>query len=198
MKYINQLDYPNLKYVTMTEMEGVAKETGKNTTIANSGCGLCSAVMVINKLLPKSTFGLEDAINLSYKVKANILAGTQYYIYAPALAKEYGLKYQATKSTKELLNCLRTGGVAVARVAGDREGYVGVFSHGRHYITIVGEEPDGRLAILDPSLKKDKFLIEGRLGKVEIKNDVMVVCDVNVLKEDCLPHDPCYFLFWRG
>jgi hypothetical protein len=111
---------------------------------------------------------------------------------------EDGGVHNFTKSTKELLNCLRTGGVAVARVAGDRDGYVGVFSHGRHYITIVGEEPDGKLAILDPSLKKDKFLIEGRLGKVEIKNEVVVVCDVNVLKEDCLPHDPCYFLFWRG
>ena len=197
MKYINQLDYPNLKYVTMTDMEEPALTTGKNTTIASSGCGLCSAVMAIDRILPNSKFSLEDAIELSYQVKANILAGTQMYIYGPALAEKFGVNYEETKSIVRLKECLKTGGVAIARVAGNRDNYIGVFSKGRHYVTIINVEPDGRLAILDPSYKEGKYLEDGRKGKVEIKEEVVAVCDEKVLEEDCFPHDPRYFLFWR-
>ena len=198
MKYVNQLTYPDLKYITMTEMDGQANETGKTTTIANSGCGLCSAVMAIDRILPNANFDIEDAIELSYQVKANILAGTQFYIYGPALAKKFGVKYEETKSIARLKDCLKNGGVAIARVAGNRDNYIGVFSKGRHYITVIAVEPDNRLAILDPSYKEGKYLEEGRKGKVEMKNGVIAVCDESVLEGDCLPHDPCYFLFWRG
>lgn len=197
MKYINQLDYPNLKYVTMTEMEETAKNAGQNTTIANSGCGLCSAIMAIDRILPNSQFSLEDAIEFSYQVEANILSGTQFYIYGPALAKRFAIKYEESKSIVRLKECLRTGGVAIARVAGNRDNYIGVFSKGKHYITIINVEPDGRLAVLDPSYKEGKYLEDGRKGKVEMKQSVIALCDEKVIEEDCLPHDPRYFLFWR-
>ncbi len=154
--------------------------------------------MAINRILPNVNFDIEDAIELSYQVKANILAGTQFYIYGPALAKKFGVKYEETKCIERLKDCLKNGGVAIARVAGDRDNYIGVFSKGRHYITVVAVEPDNRLAILDPSYKEGKYLEDGRKGKVEVKNGVIAVCEESVLKGDCLPHDPCYFLFWRG
>ena len=44
--------------------------------------------------------------------------------------------------------------MAVACVAGDRpeEDYVGVFSHGGHYVAVIGIDEDGEgIRILDPS-----------------------------------------------
>ena len=40
MKCINQLEYPDLLYITRTTPEGEAREKGKTSTIKSSGCGL--------------------------------------------------------------------------------------------------------------------------------------------------------------
>ena len=88
MKYINQLDYPNEIYVTMQEMSEAEREEGKKTTVANSGCGLCSSIMVADRLIPNCNFGLQDAIKLSYETGANLYRGTNYKVYAPAFAKK--------------------------------------------------------------------------------------------------------------
>ena len=65
------------------------------------------------------------------------------------------------------------------------------------YVAVIGVEKDGRLAILDPSYKEGKYLEEGRLGKVELKNGVIALCDVQTLKEDTANRTPSYYLFWR-
>ena len=51
------------------------QEYGKTTSIKTSGCGLCSALMVGDYLLPNFEFTLEEAIELSYEAKANMGAG---------------------------------------------------------------------------------------------------------------------------
>lgn len=44
---------------------------------------------------------------------------------------------------------------------------MGLFSHGGHYVAVVGIEEDGETVIvLDPSQLPDKFHEEGREGKV--------------------------------
>ena len=62
MKYVCQLEYPDLLYVTRTSLEGEAREKGKTTTIRSSGCGLCSAVMVADRLLPNCQFSLRGQL----------------------------------------------------------------------------------------------------------------------------------------
>ena len=62
---------------------------------------------------------------------------------------------------------------------------------------MIAEEEDGRVAILDPSYKSNKYEEEGRQGKVEMKNGVIALCDVQVLAEDCANRDPHFHLFWR-
>lgn len=199
MKYINQLDYPHWLYVTKTDMEDeVQREKGKVTTVRSSACGLCSAIMVADRLLPNSTFDLTDAIDLSYAVKANHLVGTDYHLYAPAFAEKMGFRLEMTNEVEPLCECLRTGGAAVVHVGGDYEGHIGVFSHGGHYVAAIGMEPDGRVAILDPSYKLGKFEEEGRKGKVEVKNDFVCLCDPQVLAEDTVTRDPGFYLFWRA
>ena len=163
-------------------MDGVEQEKGETTTVRSSGCGLCSAIMVADRLLPNCEFGLKEAIDLAYATNANLEVGTTYQVYAPALAEKLGLKLEMTNDVEQLLNCLRTGGAAVLNVGGDHEGRIGVFSHGGHFIVAIGVEPDGRVAVLDPSYKPGKYNEEGRKGKVEIKNQVIALCDAQTLE----------------
>lgn len=197
MKYISQLEYTHIPYVTRTTLEGAEWEKGQNTTVRSSGCGLCSAIMVADRLLVNYDFDLKDTVSLSYEVKANHRKGTDYKRFAPAFADKMGLRCEPTNDPEQLRACLRTGGAAVAHIGGDREGHIGVFSHGGHYVAVVGEEADGRIVVLDPSYKEGKYEEEGRKGLVELKNGVIALCHMEVLEADTANRDPGFWLFWR-
>ncbi len=197
MKYINQLDFPHHLYVTRANPEDPGHERGKTTTIRASGCGLCSAIMVADRLLPAYDFDLYDAINLSYEVKANLARGTNR-VFFPAFAEKLGLRLENTDDPQALLSCLRTGGAAVVLVGGDREGQVGLFTHGGHYMAVISQEPDGRLAILDPGWDPAKFDEPDRKGRVEITHGKVVLCDVPTFTQQARTDVPPYYLFWRG
>lgn len=197
MKYISQLDFSDILYVTRFALEGEEKEKGKTTTVRSSGCGLCGAIMVADRLVPNSTFGLKEALQLSYDCKANHTKGTDYKIFAPKFAEKCGLELEMSNDPERLKYCLRTGGSAVLHIKGDREGHIGVFSHIGHYVVAISEQRDGRIAILDPSYKKGKFDEEGRKGLVEMKDDVIALCDIQVIVDDTESHDPAFYLFWK-
>ena len=198
MRYINQLDYPDWLYVTRTDMDEANREKGRTTTVATSGCGLCSAVMVADRLLPESAFGLKEALNLSYDCGANYRGGTSKARYFPAFAEKMGIRYKPSVSSEELRNCLRTGGAAILLVSGDRDGYYGVFSdYSQHYIVAITEEPDGRIAVLDPAYEEGGYDRETRKGKVEVLARGLGVCDMQVLLEETATIDVPFHLFWR-
>ena len=197
MKYVNQKDYPHWLYVTKTDLEEPLCTKGKTTTVASSACGLCSAVMVADRLLVNSDFELKDAIDLAYATKANYSNGTSYQRFAPAFAEKMGFEWEGTNDPDRLRYCLRTGGAAVIHVGGDREGHIGVFSHGGHYVAAISEDRDGRIVILDPSFFEGKYEEEGRKGLVEMKNRVIALCDMQVLIDDTANREPHYHLFWR-
>ena len=199
MKFVNQKDYPEIPYITRQLCDKEEdREKGKNTTISSSGCGLCSAVMVADRLIPNCEFGVQDAVDLSYECKANIKIGTAYTRFAPAFAEKLGLDYEMSNDPERLRYCLRTGGAAVLHIKGANRGdYVGVFSSGGHYVAAVSEERDGRIAILDPSYKEGKYETEGRKGKVEMKHGVVALCDMQVLVDDTAPAEYSFYLFWR-
>lgn len=198
MKYINQLEHPHMLYVTRTDPDHPGHEKGKTTTVRSSGCGLCSAIMVADRLLPEYDFELPDAIELSYSVNANHANGTDPKLFFPAFAKKLGLDYETATTTKELIHCLQTGGAAVAHVGCKEPGKPGLFTKSGHYMAVIGLERDGRVAILDPSYKEGKFdEPEDRVGKVEIKNKVIVLCDPAILHEETTMKSISYHLFWR-
>lgn len=198
MKYINQLDYPDWLYVTRTDMDEVNRIKGMTTTIATSGCGLCSSIMVADRLLTDSEFGLREALRLSYDTKANYKGGTNAARYFPAFAEKMGFYYEKTKDPEELRRCLRTGGTAIILVTGDREGYHGVFSdHARHYITAISEERDGRIKVLDPAYEEGGYEKGDRKGKVEVKARGMGICEMRILQEETEPIETPFHLFWR-
>ena len=194
MKYINQLEHPHMLYVTRTDPE--FGDSGKTTTVRSSGCGLCSAIMVADRLLPSYDFELTDAIELSYELKANHGKGTDPDLFFPAFAKKLGLDYKQAKTTEELIHCLHTGGAAVVHV-GKVEGRVPLFTKGGHYMAVIGVERDGRLAILDPSYFPGKYEEEGRQGKVEMRQNVISLCTPEILAEESEMKKIPYHLFWR-
>lgn len=198
MKYVNQLEHPHMLYVTRTEPDCKGHERGKTTTIRSSGCGLCSAIMVADRLLPHYEFDLYDAIDLSYSVNANHRSGTDGKLFYPAFAEKLGLKLEFGHTTDDLIHCLETGGAAVAHVGGDRKDHIGLFTHGGHYVAVINREADGRLAILDPSYKEGKFEEPGREGKVEMRNGVVALCEPADLDIDAQVKDIPYYLFWRA
>lgn len=197
MKYVNQKKYPHIPYITRTRLEGQDWEKGQKTTISSSGCGLCSAIMVADRLLPNCEFDLDAALRISYETEANHAGGTDYRRFAPAFAEKLGLTMERTNDPERLLYCLRTGGASFTVTTGDRENYIGVFSHGKHCIALIGEEPDGRIAVLDPSYLEGKYEEEGRKGKVEVKNGCIALCSLQVLLEETKDRDPAFYLFWR-
>ena len=198
MKYINQLDYPDLPYITRQALEDeTARECGKHTTAATSACGLCSAIIAADRLQIGAEFTLQDAIQMSYDTKSNLRVGTDYKTFAPAFAEKFDLELEMTNDPERLRYCLRTGGCAVALSTGDKANRVGVFTHTAHYIVIINEERDGRLAILDPANKPGKYEEPGREGKVEVRNNICYA-DMQVLLEELSTgKDPGFYLFWR-
>ena len=198
MRYVNQKKYPDKIYVTRANPEDPRHEIGKTTTVSNAGCALCSAVMVADRLLPNFKFELEDVMAISYEAKANWSAGTSRAFF-PAFGEKLGLRYEPGSTVEELKHCLQTGGAAMVTVSEVKGEHVGLFTHGGHVMAIIGVEPDGRIAILDPSNVPGKFEEEGRVGKVEVREDGIILCDPEILHEETRARQPgAYFLYWRG
>ncbi len=197
MKFINQRDYPHWLYVTRTDMEGEDKERGKTTTVFTSGCGLAAAVMAADRLLPNCDFDLKQALDISYETKANFKIGTQYRRFAPVFAERLGLRWESSKNVEDVIRCLTTGGTVVTAVYGDRDGKPGVFAHSGHFINVIGVEPDGRLAIMDPYLYDGKYEEEGRKGIVEMVHGVIILSPPEVLAKETEGKTSPFYLFWR-
>ena len=163
--YLNQTNYPHVAYPTLTDLPELMRA---DSTVRSAGCGLCSASMVVTNLTGRE-FSLIDCLELSLAVGANHSPGTDMDLLAPYVAERFDLDLVATDDPELLREHLKRGGMAVANVTGDRpeDSHVGLFSHGGHYVAVVGIEEDGETVIvLDPSQLPDKFHEEGREGKV--------------------------------
>lgn len=222
MKYLNQLDYPDMIYNTGVKIDydyylankeridaskgfsAIKWEPGMKAgfgggpaNIAQAGCGLCCAVMVADQLTPNSDFTLEDALQLSYDSGANYGAGTEYEPYAPAFAEKMGYTWEGTNCLDDVDKALHTGGAVVAKVGGDRtDGHIGFFTHGWHYILVLCKRADGKYGILDPSQTPTKYDEEGRKGIAEIDGKIIYVPG-EILLEEVKLFDPGFYLFFR-
>ncbi len=192
MKYVNQKDYPYWIYYDNNDATD-----RRITTIARAGCGLCSAVMVADRLIPNNEFGLKDAVRIALETNSATQRGTTYTSFAPKFAEELGFDLEITSDTQRLLYCLRTGGAAVFLVNGTKEGHAGVFSGGLHYVTVISEERDGRVAIMDPSYFVGKYDKDGCRDLVTVKNNVIALCDMQVVIDEIPSTVPAFYLFWR-
>lgn len=200
MKYVNQLDYPHLQYITQTaNPDPEWRQIGLENTIAKSGCGLCTSVMIADLLrTDASNFEIEDARQLSYDCGANQWSGTRGIVYFPAFAEKFNLDLVHSSNIEDLLHCLRTGGVAAVLVSGDHDDYHGVYSdQWSHYIVAVSEERDGRICVLDAAYEEGAYEKGDRKGKVEVLSRGFSRCSLQVIREETAAIEKPFFLFWR-
>ena len=190
MIYINQLERAHIHFEHNLDNGGA----GDHSNIASSGCGPCSLCMVINNMTME-TPSLEDCIQMVYEADANREPGTDMRRLGPLAAERYNLDYRETDSIGELIAHLQNGGMAIANVGGDRDGHIGVFSHGGHYIAVTAFV-NGEMCILDPSWKEGKFSEEGRQGLVREMLPYLY-CAPEVLMRDTENRTPGYYLFSR-
>ena len=192
MKYINQLEYFNIPYET--DLKHVGESDHFHGTIATSGCGICCAMMVVDALCTCET-DLQSFRDDAYCCQANEDPGTDMKLYGPYIAGKYGLIMTASDDIEQMKYCLQNGGQVIINVGGDRNGHIGIFSHGGHYI-LAKSFKDGKFCILDPSLKEGKFEEEGRKGKVML-DGVFCFTDPEVILADTAKRSPAFYCFER-
>lgn len=191
MLYLNQLNYRHIHYEHNVENGGVPQE---RQCIATSGCGLCSACMMVEHLT-NHELSLDECIRMTYESGANKKIGSCLELLGPALAEKFHLEYKNSNEIEDVLQCLRVGGRVIINVGGDHDGYVGLYSHGGHYVIAIAY--DGKeLCILDPSYKEGKYEIEARKGKVRVDYP-FTYCKPEYIVEDTQNKPIRYHLFTR-
>lgn len=184
-----QLDYEHVPYPSPVG--------SPNGNLANNGCGVCSASMVVENMLGVS-FTPEESAKLAKACGAREGFGTDLYIYSPVFARQFGLNVKDTEDADEALRFLQEGrGMVIANTQGDRpqDGYIGVFSNSGHYVVLAGANGN-EVLVWDPMYKEgsDRFEISGRKGKVRL-DGTDAYADFDVLRQDC--KDRPFFLFWK-
>ena len=192
MLYLNQYDYKHITYNHNVANGGMPKE---RSTVASSGCGLCSVCMVVGHLTGK-TLSVEECVRLSEESGANLGIGTDMRFLGPVAARLYGLEYRETSDLSDMLEHLKSGGEAIEILIGSQNDSLGLFSRRRHYITLVSF--DGReVGILDPSYTKGKYDVEGRRGRVRVEYP-FVFCSPEELDREADKNVPVFYLFKKS
>jgi hypothetical protein len=189
-----------MQYITHTANPDPEKRAfGLKTTIAGSGCALCTAVMIADRLhVGDGNFGIEEARQLSYDCGANQKGGTMGIVYFPAFAEKFDLEMVRTSNIEEMRHCLRTGGAVGILVSGDHDDYHGVFSdRWMHWMVVVSEERDGRFCILDPAYEEGIYEKGDRKGKVEVLSRGFCRTSLKVIEEETATRELPFYLFWR-
>ena len=179
-----QLDYEHVAYPNPVNGRG---------TIADNGCGPCSASMVAENMLGVK-FPPEEAAAFGVECGGRVQFGTNFYIYAEAFAKKFGLKVRDTEDADEAKQFLaEKKGMIIANTFGDRpdDGYIGVFSNSGHYIVLADLEGD-EVKVWDPMYRPGRFDIPGRAGKVRM-DGTDAYADFSIIRSDCVNRP--FFLF---
>ena len=187
MIYYNQNDYEHIPYPS---------EANPRATIKCSGCGICSACMVVENMT-EHKLSVEECAKLSLSVGGRDNAGTDMEKLAPPLCERFGLTFEATDDKEKVLDFLNNNrGMVIANPGGDREGHIGLVTTTGHYI-VLAEARQRTVRVLDPNLKPDSFDREGRRGMVFVDGE-NIYCDIDLVVEDGLNRSPAFFLFQKA
>lgn len=184
MSFYRQLDYEHIPYPSPTSPHG---------NLANNGCGVCSAAMVVEAMTGQ-TFPPEEAARLAKACGAREGFGTNMAIFAPMFSRAFGLHYAATGDPALAQAFLEEErGMVIANTLGDREGWIGVFSDSRHFV-VLPKCVNGQVAVWDPMLSPGRYDKPGRAGKVRLEG-FTAYADFSVIAGDCAGRS--YYLFWK-
>lgn len=187
MIFYNQNDYAHIPYPSAGF---------PNENIAEAGCGICSACMVVENLTGEH-FSVAECAAFALASEARDDSGTVMEKLAPALCERFGLSFEATDDKEKTLAFLNAGeGMVIANPGGDREGHVGLFTTGGHYI-VLSAARYRTVQVLDPSLSPTKFSKESRRNLLFVDGN-NIYCDIDMVSEDCLNRSPAFFLFKKA
>lgn len=184
MSFYCQLDYADIPYPSPSSPKG---------NLADNGCGVCCASMIVEQMTGLA-FPPERGAVVAKACGAREGFGTNMAILAPAISQMFDLCYTATTDpglVRQFLEEKR--GLVIANTAGDREGWIGVFSDSRHFVVLV-EVRDGDIAVWDPMLSPGRYDKPGRAGKVRL-DGTTAYADFSVIANDCFGR--AYYLFWK-
>ncbi len=190
MLYVNQIGYPHIPYNHDLNNGGRPL-----STIASSGCGLCSACMIVDHLVVGGSLSIEECRQLSYDSKANLRVGTDIHILGAVLAEKFNLDFEMTNDINKLVTHLQNGGEAIVNVAADENG-VGIFTKGGHYI-VATAYVNGEIEILDPSFTRTKYTAEHCQGKVRIVGPFVYSSPETLASESVPRREHPFYLFKR-
>lgn len=197
-KYYNQLDPKNeIVWGHLSKDVQFGEQTvhmDRDLTISANGCGLCSAVMVVENLTGKE-FPLPEIIKVAQEWNYGSSGKTlcEMKVLAPVLAEMFDLRFSTTSVAEEMLQWVQQGGMVIAHSSGDRPGHTGIMTHGAHYVAVVradGEE----LTVLDPSLKEGKFDSDYCRSLVAVDGNEVHI-NYAVLADDCVGKLPRFYMF---
>ena len=191
MLYVNQLDYPHLKY-NHNIAHGEPPE-GRDS-VKTSGCGLCCASMVVDQLTDK-TLPIEECVQLAEENGASQGIGTSMNVLGKVLADRYALDFSYTNDMEAAVAHLQKGGRVIALVGGDRDGYVGLFAKCGHYILLLSYDGE-EFCILDPAFSNAKYTEEGRVGRVKV-TPPFIYSSKEEIQLATEAKNPRYYLFSR-
>ena len=183
-----QLDYEHVAYPSPVG--------AVNGNLANNGCGVCSASMLVENMLDKP-YPPEVAAKEAKACGAREGFGTNLYIYAPVVAEHFGMKLTVTEDGQEALRFLQEKrGMVIANTYGDRPEHIGVFSDFGHYI-VLAEAKGTEVKVWDPMYKlgSDRFDRPGRIGKVRL-DGTDAYADFCEIEQDCVERP--FFLFEKA
>ena len=181
-RFYCQRDYKHIPYPSPSSLNG---------NIADNGCGVCCASMVVESL-KNVDFPIEESALFSKASGAREGFGTDMSILAPALAKKFNLNVIKTVDENLVLEFLASGkGLVIANTAGDREEWTGVFSDSRHYV-VAASAANHTVEVWDPLYCEGRYDTPARKGKVKM-DGVRAFADFQILVNDC--NGRPYYLF---
>ena len=128
-------------------------KTHPNSTIATSGCGCCSSLMVLLNQT-KYTMTLSKWASILMKKGAREYGGTDMRVVGNILKKDYKFEYEHTTDLSKLKEHIKAGYKAVVHV-----GAKGYFSDRGHFVCVAGITEDNKAIVLDPYYYTNKWII---------------------------------------
>ena len=157
-------------------------------TIKSSGCGICSAAMIISNLTdtyiepPKMA---EYSVKNGYRIDG---VGTAFALF-PKIAEKYNLKCTQTSDIFKAAECVRNGGMVVCSTNG---GENKLFSTGGH-LFIMSDIIGNDCEFADPDFYNGKYTIAYRKKRCYTESNKVYV-NINEAKK----HITTYFCFERS
>lgn len=187
VKLFNQHDYKNIPYNYKGE---------SNATIKSAGCGVCCMCTVLSHM--GIDVSVSEMAEFSVGIGARVDGGTDMRLLGIKTAEKYHLQYSISNDAQTLSEHLEHGGIAIANVGGNRDGYKGIFSDVGHYIVVTGKEKDGMLKIYDVGEYDNKYKgsMAWRMNFLR-RDGKYLLCTEKTLEQDTLNRNPNYYLFGR-